>query len=277
MKEVLTLNLTFSKMFRSLTIALFIIAVYTLLPSEANKGSAYLNEKNGGFTGNTLPTCWMTGKSALIKNTQLPFIGEACQVDSLVPQLCHCREPLSQIKGHPAVYSQGVTQRGHASGIIKKSPSARSHPNPIFLHVKKAEQSFHPIIMQVSMRHNVDPALVKAIILAESRFNPKAVSYRGARGLMQLMPRTARGLGVQDSFNPEHNINGGVKYFKRLLDRFDGDIKLALAAYNAGARKVLKYNGVPPYNQTKKYIKRVFFYYEYYKEEMAKAEETTEA
>lgn len=214
MEEVLILNLSFLKMFRSLSIALLIIGVGTLHPSEANKGSTHLYEKQEVLTKNALP-------------------------------------------------------------IVEKLPSARLQPNTIFLCVRKAEQSFHPIIMQVSIRHNVDPALIKAIILAESRFNPKAVSYRGARGLMQLMPRTARCLGVDDSFNPEHNINGGVKYFKRLLDRFDGDVKLALAAYNAGTRKVLKYNGVPPYNQTKKYIKKVFFYYEYYKEEMAR--ETTNA
>ncbi|MDY6856294.1 MAG: lytic transglycosylase domain-containing protein [Thermodesulfobacteriota bacterium] len=277
MEEVVTVNIAILKMFRSLSIALFIIVAYTLLPSESNKSNAHLNEKQRGFTRNTLPTCWMNGKSTLVKNMQLPLIREACQADSLILELCHCRVPLSETEGHPAVYSHGVPQRGHASGIIKKHSSTRSHPSSIFLHVKKAEQSFHTIIMQASIRHNVDPALVKAVILAESSFNPNAISYKGAEGLMQLMPKTARGLGVHDSFNPEHNIKGGVKYLKRLLDRFNGDIKLALAAYNAGTGKVLKYNGVPPYNQTKKYIKRVFFYYEYYKAEMAKAKETTNA
>lgn len=132
---------------------------------------------------------------------------------------------------------------------------------------KNAENRFQPIILKAAQRHDVDPAIIKAIIMAESGFNPKAVSNKGARGLMQLMPRTAKYLGVKDSFNPEHNINGGVRYFKVLLDRFDCDVKLALAAYNAGSRNVKKYDGVPPFNATKCYIKKVLTYYETYKGE----------
>ncbi len=134
--------------------------------------------------------------------------------------------------------------------------------------VKKPEQLYHPIIIKAASRYRVDSALVKAIIMTESSYNPRAISKKGARGLMQLMPRTAAGLGVEDSFNPEHNINGGVKYFKQLLDQFDGNIKLALAAYNAGSRKVRKYKGIPPYKETQEYVERVFKYYEYYKKNM---------
>ncbi|MBW2634401.1 MAG: lytic transglycosylase domain-containing protein, partial [Deltaproteobacteria bacterium] len=110
------------------------------------------------------------------------------------------------------------------------------------------------MINRAAATHEVDPALIKAIIMAESRYNPRAVSKRGARGLMQLMPVTAKSLGVIDSFDPEDNINGGVMYFRRLLDRFDGDVTLALAAYNAGSRYVRKYGGVPPFRQTRTYI-----------------------
>ena len=84
---------------------------------------------------------------------------------------------------------------------------------------------------------------------------------------MQLMPKTAKALGVEDSFNPEDNVDAGVAYFKRLLTRFDGDITLALAAYNAGSRKVLKYQGVPPFKETECYIKKVFRYYQVYREQ----------
>jgi soluble lytic murein transglycosylase-like protein len=104
--------------------------------------------------------------------------------------------------------------------------------------------------------------------MAESSYNPKAISKKGARGLMQLMPATAKALGVEDSFNPEHNIYGGVKYFKQLLDRFDGDTSMALAAYNAGSRKVRQYQGIPPFKATHYYIKRVVSYYDRYKAEM---------
>ncbi|MCD6224380.1 MAG: lytic transglycosylase domain-containing protein, partial [Deltaproteobacteria bacterium] len=101
----------------------------------------------------------------------------------------------------------------------------------------------------------------------ESGYNPKALSKKGARGLMQLMPRTAKWLGVVDSFNPEHNINGGVRYLKQLLKQFDGDVELALAAYNAGSRNVRQYNGVPPFKATKFYITKVFKYYDIYKKQ----------
>ena len=101
---------------------------------------------------------------------------------------------------------------------------------------------------------------------SESGFNPKASSHKGARGLMQLMPRTAKYLGVEDSFDPSQNIDGGVRYFKRLLNRFDSDIELALAAYNAGSRNVRRYGGVPPFKATKIYIKKVLKYYEAFNE-----------
>jgi len=127
---------------------------------------------------------------------------------------------------------------------------------------------FHTIIQDASNRYQVDPALIRAIIMAESSYNPRAVSKKGARGLMQLMPSTAKALGVEDSFNPEHNIHGGVRYFKQLLDRFDGDTQMALAAYNAGSRKVRQYNGVPPFKATHYYINKVFSYYNRYKAEM---------
>ncbi len=132
----------------------------------------------------------------------------------------------------------------------------------------KKEHLFHPIILQEASRHEVDPALVKAIIMAESGYNPNAVSKKGAKGLMQLMPSTAQALGVEDAFNPEQNISGGVRYFKQLVNRFDGDVKLALAAYNAGSKKVRHYQGVPPYKSTHYYIEKVFKYYELYKDQM---------
>ncbi len=129
-------------------------------------------------------------------------------------------------------------------------------------------ERFHPLIVRVSKAHNVDPALVKAIIMAESGYNPQAVSKVGARGLMQLMPGTADSLGVQDIFDPEENVSGGVKYLKQLLNEFGGEIKLALAAYNAGSRKVKTYNGVPPIGATQVYIKKVIDYYQHYRKRL---------
>jgi soluble lytic murein transglycosylase-like protein len=133
---------------------------------------------------------------------------------------------------------------------------------------EKPEPRFHSIIQEASDRYRVDPELIRAIIMTESSNNPRAVSGKGARGLMQLMPATAKALGVEDSFNPEHNIYGGVRYFRQLLDKFDGDTKVALAAYNAGSRKVRQYKGIPPFKATHYYINKVLSYYNRYKAEI---------
>ena len=127
---------------------------------------------------------------------------------------------------------------------------------------------FHQIIIQTAIRYQVEPALVKAIIMAESGYNPRAISKKGAKGLMQLMPKTAQDLGVEDVLNPQQNIDGGVRYFKQLVNRFNGDLKLALAAYNAGSKTVRRYKGVPPFKATQYYIKKVFEYYQLYKNQM---------
>jgi soluble lytic murein transglycosylase-like protein len=120
------------------------------------------------------------------------------------------------------------------------------------------------IIKSFANEYGVDHALVKAVIHAESGYNPNAVSNKGAAGLMQLMPKTAQGLKVYDSFDPRENIRGGVRYLKFLLDTFKGDVTLALAAYNAGLNKVAKYGGVPPYNETRNYVSKVLTYQKSY-------------
>lgn len=113
------------------------------------------------------------------------------------------------------------------------------------------------IIQEAAQRHDVDPNLVRALIKVESNFNAHAVSPKGAIGLMQLMPSTARTLNVSNPFDPQQNVDGGVRHLKRLLQDFNGDVKLSLAAYNAGAGAVTRANGVPRYGETRKYVKRI--------------------
>ncbi len=112
--------------------------------------------------------------------------------------------------------------------------------------------------------HNLSPALVKAIIKAESNGRMKAVSPKGAQGMMQLMPFTSRRLRVSDPFDPVENIEGGIKYIKELLGAFGGNVVHAVAAYNAGPQAVRKYSGIPPYPETQLYVKRVMTYYRQY-------------
>ena len=119
---------------------------------------------------------------------------------------------------------------------------------------------FEPIISSCSREFGVDSSLVKAVIHAESGYNPNAVSPTGAQGLMQLMPKTAQGHKVADCLNPSDNIRGGVRYLKFLLDTFKGNASLALAAYNAGLNSVAKYGGIPPYQETQQYVAKVLSY-----------------
>jgi len=185
-------------------------------------------------------------------------------VSTLALNKKHANIPTAETK---KVTSKIIPPPSAAKNLAKTQPEYR--PRSVF--GKKGEHLLHPIILQTANRYQMDPALVNAIIMAESEYNPRAVSKRGARGLMQLMPATAASLGVKDSFNPEQNLDGGVRYFKRLVNRFDGDVTLALAAYNAGSRKVRFYRGVPPFKATKRYIKKVFLYYQIYKDHMAEA------
>jgi len=139
----------------------------------------------------------------------------------------------------------------------------------ILFKVKPSEiNKYDQLILRASRKYNVDSALVKAVIKAESNFNHQAVSPKGARGLMQLMPTTATSLKVQDSFHPENNIEGGVRYLGYLLNVFKGNLSLALAAYNAGEAAVARHHyNIPPYRETQTYVRRVLQYFSQYRNE----------
>jgi soluble lytic murein transglycosylase len=129
------------------------------------------------------------------------------------------------------------------------------------LHPLISEQELEPMISRFSRQHQLHPALIRAVIKAESGFDPYAVSRAGAVGLMQLMPQTAVRMDVRDLYDPEDNIGGGTKYLRQLLDRFRGNLPLALAAYNAGEHVVDRYRTLPPITETRQYVRKVLRYY----------------
>ena len=145
--------------------------------------------------------------------------------------------------------------------IRPKKKSKKAGKNAIAA-MSKNKKLFSPIINSAAKKHSLDPQLLHAVIRAESAYNPKAVSHKGAVGLMQLMPATAVRFGVKDREDPAENINGGAQYLSELLKLFESDIKLAVAAYNAGEHNVMKYgNKIPPFNETRQYVTKVMKFY----------------
>lgn len=148
-----------------------------------------------------------------------------------------------------------------------RTKKASVKPNGIYNYPKSYEEE----ILRAAKQHDVDPDLVKAVIKVESNFNSSAISRKGAMGIMQLMPDTAEGYSVDNPFNPKENIDGGTKYLKKLIEMFGGDLKLALAAYNAGENAVIKYGfRIPPYNETIDYVEKVLMHYNNLKENNGK-------
>jgi soluble lytic murein transglycosylase len=143
--------------------------------------------------------------------------------------------------------------------IAVAQPSAAGESRPS--SPSTFSSTFSDIINDACDKHGVDPALVHAIVKVESDFNAYAVSRKGAMGLMQLMPQTAVELNVRNSFNPSENIYGGVKYLRYLLDRYEGNLQLALAAYNSGETNVRKWGTVPPFPETQQYVKKILRIY----------------
>ncbi len=163
---------------------------------------------------------------------------------------------------------EGVSQEFFSEKIALSEPTPI--PDARLFHLTLEERSasvntYDHWIRSASKKYALDPALVKAVIHAESRFDPLAVSPKGAKGLMQIDPVTAEEMGITDPFNPKYNIYGGVRYLREMLDAFKGDKHLAIAAYNAGPNQVLRHNGVPPFKDTKKYLFKVLRYQTYYK------------
>lgn len=169
---------------------------------------------------------------------------------------------LALVIAMPAVADVRIITKTDGTRMISNFGSSAKLSNLTWLARQRDRRSrYDPIIERYADQFNVDPVLVRAVIQVESDFNPRCVSSKGAQGLMQLIPGTAKRYGVRNAFDPEQNIRGGVKYLADLLAMFNHDLHRALAAYNAGENAVIRYSGIPPYAETTKYVTRALTVY----------------
>jgi soluble lytic murein transglycosylase-like protein len=201
-----------------------------------------------------LPSGWLLGAAGAF--AALAALAPCARADYVVLQTGQ--------RIHVTSYERlGDTMRMTVAGGMLEIPAsalARIDPEDTFLPVKETKPLDVPysnFIADSAQAQGVAPELVASVIAVESNFNPNAVSWRSARGLMQLMPQTAARFGVTNIFDPRQNIDAGTKYLKQLLLRYNGDLALTLAAYNAGPDRVGQYRSVPPYRETRDYVRRV--------------------
>jgi soluble lytic murein transglycosylase-like protein len=243
-------NLKFALMASSI-FATSLSLVTPCLHAEAGSGSAAsittTTDDNGRkiYVNESVPT-------SSAKRTQAPAAHNSSLVYWSTTQHRWKPVPSANIRAARSAAAEVSQYLGHDSGSLSEEQSSNSASTIPF-----TSEQIDAAIDQAAARHNVDPSLVRAVIKVESNFNPNAVSRKGAVGLMQLMPQTARSLHVTNPFDPQQNVDAGVRHLKQLMESYGGDVKLSLAAYNAGAGAVARSGGVPRFAETRNYVKRI--------------------
>ncbi len=257
--------------------------------SERTKPKARVAKASPGQSvaiGNSVPPATIFGSPATaeisatpttaVAATPAPAASRPSSAPATSPRRIH-GQVYSYVKDGIRTYSSARPQgaagvsglRTIAYSYMETCYACGAKPGVSFATVRLNTAAYQAEIAAAARLHGVDEAIVRAIIHAESAFNPNALSRVGAQGLMQLMPATARRFGVSDSFDASQNIGGGVKYLAWLLKRFNGNLTLAAAGYNAGEGAVDKYKGVPPYSETQRYVQRVAMLAERYRGTLA--------
>lgn len=194
-----------------------------------------------------------------IKNLQLMIQSQAMSIMTSHDHSLSNHSPLTNLPFKQLLQSK-INHAASLNQSLHKSGN-QSVFNTISNSTNVQSTDFNQIISNIAKKYGIDERLIHAIITIESNYNMFAKSRAGAQGLMQLMPNTARGLGVTNPYDPKQNIEGGTKYLKQMINRYNGNLKLALAAYNAGPGNVDKYQGIPPFTETQNYVQKVLNQY----------------
>jgi hypothetical protein len=234
----------------SLATISFLSTMFSTVPARAQSGAS-----SGGRAGAITPTTDESGRKIYV-NEDEPSAGSRARAATPPPsRLVYWSSTEHRFKPVP---TSGAVMRAARSAASEVSSyfdgRAQAHPT---LNRAFTQQDIDAAIDAAAARHHVDPSLVRSVVKVESNFNPNAVSRKGAMGLMQLMPSTARSLNVSNPFDPAQNVDAGVRHLRKLLDSYGGNVRLSLAAYNAGAGAVARSAGVPHFRETQDYVRRI--------------------
>ena len=228
----------------------FLSTMFSTMPARAQSGAS-----SGGRAGAITPTTDESGRKIYV-NEEEPSSGSRARASTPSPsRLVYWSSTEHRFKPVPTSGAVMRAARSAASEVNNYLDGrAQSHPT---LNRAFTQQDIDAAIDAAAARHHVDPSLVRSVVKVESNFNPNAVSRKGAMGLMQLMPSTARSLNVANPFDPAQNVDAGVRHLRKLLDSYGGNVRLSLAAYNAGAGAVARSAGVPHFRETQDYVRRI--------------------